>query len=346
MPGRKVVSRFRLCAVMAVALLALPMAGTGAVMAAEGGTAVAKTQVEAWYTTIANDTCEPPANLDCSALPAAEVYPKDTLHVGVSSGKRSAVTVFELDMFDAGIPPGMEIVGGKLSLPVDTAPGDGSLRHDAAKLLVCHVSGFVFGTAGALDKPPKADCDAASAPATYQAEPKPVFTADLTPFAAQWAKGDSPVIALIPAPDAESGGDTWHVTFWGKENESEGAVPISAELRYQPEVKDALPPPPPPLDTGEIAAPPPIDELPEPPPAEPLDAAAPEVGEAPAEAKPVAEKELEAPPQALPEQTWRTVGYPYPIAWTMPLLLLIGLTATGRALTKKLEPAPGMRLKW
>lgn len=348
MPASRDVSRSRLCAVMTVALIALATAGGGSVLAAQDGTAVAKTQVEAWYTTLANEACDAPANLDCSLLPAAETYPEDTLHVGVSSGKQTAITVVELDLFDAGIPAGMEIAGGKLTLPVDTAPTDGSLQHDAASLVVCHVPDFVSSTAGSLDKPPKTDCDAASSPATYQAEPEPAFTVDLTAFAMTWAKGDSPVLAVLPAPKPEAEPETWHVTFWGKDNESEDAKPISAELRYQPPLdSDGFEQPP--LDTGAgevLAPPPPMDDLPEPPPAEPVDAPAPEIGESPEEGEAAPAEDAEAVPQTLAEPKFRTVGYPYPIAWTMPLLLLIGLTATGRALTKNLAPNPGMRLKW
>lgn len=140
------------------------------------------------------------------------------------------------------------IAGGKLTLPVDAAPSDGSLRHDAASLIVCHVPDSVSATAGSLAKPPKTDCKAASSPATYQAEPEPAFVVDLTAFAMTWAKGESPVLAVLPAPKAESEAETWHVTFWGKNNESEDAKPISAELSYQPPLDSggALPP----LDTG------------------------------------------------------------------------------------------------
>lgn len=346
MSGKQVVSWSRLCVVMAVALIALATASAGSVLAAQGGVAKVKTQTEAWYTTLAGDACDSPANVDCSLLPAAETYPEDTLHVGVSSGKRTAITVFELDLFEAGIPAGMEIAGGKLTLPVDAAPSDGSLRHDVASLIVCHVPDSIHATAGSLAKPPKIDCKAASSPATYQAEPKPVFTVDLTPFAMTWAKGESPVLAVLPAPKPESEPETWHVTFWGKGNESEDAKPISAELNYQPPLASGgtLPP----LDTGAgdvLAPPPPMDDLPEPPPVDPIDAPAPEIGESPAKGEAAPPEEEPAPP-ALAEPRYRTVGYPYPIAWTMPLLLLIGLTATGRALTKNLQPNPGMRLKW
>lgn len=345
MPASRGVSRLRLCAVMTVALIALATASTGSVLAAQGGTAVAKTQTEAWYTTLASEACDSPADLDCSLV--AVDFPEDTLHVGVSSGKRTALTVVELDFFDAGIPDGMEIAGGKLSLPVDTAPTDGSLQHEDASLVVCHVPDFVSSTAGSLGKPPKTDCDAASAPATYQAEPEPAFTVDLTAFAMTWAEGESPVLAVLPAPTAESEAETWHVTFWGKDNESEDAKPISAELRYQPPLdSDGFEQPP--LDTGAgdvLAPPPPMDDLPE-PPAEPVDAPAPEIGESPEKGEAAPAEDAEAVPQTLAEPKFRTVGYPYPIAWTMPLLLLIGLTATGRALTKNLEPNPGMRLTW
>lgn len=298
------------------------------------GTANVATSTEAWYSTTTAEAC---TQLDCSLLPPASAYPEHTLHVGVTAGKPAAATFLELDFFGADLPQGAETTGGKLTLPIDTAPGDGSLQHDAAKLVVCHVTDFFFNAEGALTKPPKTDCDGASAPAEYQDGPKPSFTVDLAAFAAKWAAGDTPALAVLPAPEAASGNETWHVTFWGKDNEAEGAAPIAAEVKY---TQSSTGPGPSTggnnvIDLGDPVVP----EI-EPLPAPPVDISAPEMAEAPVAAAPVTTNEPapEAAPQPQAMPRFLTVGYPYRIAWTFPLLLLVGFGFTGQALTKKLEP--------
>lgn len=338
-----VANRYRIGAVASTALLLLA-SSTLPALAASSGTAQTGTQVEGWYSTLTSDACEPPAELDCSMLPAASVYPAETLHVGVASGKPSALTVIELDLFGAKIPPGAEVVGGTLLLPVDTSQSDGSLQPDTAKLIVCHVTDFFTGTEGSLAKPPKTDCDGASTPARYVAEPRPVFIADLNAFAAKWTAGDTPALAILPAPEAVSENKTWHVTFWGKDY-SEGAeggdaVPITAKLNYQAKAGDFTTSPT--VETSTDLGPPELGELVAPPPAQAeLDVkeSAPVAG-APSETAPPPQAAVEAAPSL------RTFGYPYPIAWMMPLLLLIGFGVTGRALTKNLEPSPGTRPNW
>lgn len=338
----------RVGAVASIGLLvALP--GAAAAAAADSGSATVGTQVEAWYHTATNDACAPAGTVDCSMLPPAdaETYPADTLHVGISAGTPTAATFVELDLFGANIPKGSQVVAGTLTLPVDTAEGDGSLEPQTAKLVACHVTGFFSDANGSLAKPPKTDCDAASAPAKYTAEPRPTFTVDLAKFAAKWAGGDTAAIAILPAAEAVEGQQTWHVTFWGKDYGagaeestlpagSEDAKPITARLNYAPKQQTTPPPndpgtggvpsdsPAPAVDSVDVAGPAPADAPPPP---------APKAG-SPADAG--------TPPAIMAEPSYTTVGYPYPIAWVMPLVLLIGFVVTGRSLTKKLDQPRGL----
>lgn len=348
------VENHRRSAAVAFTALLLLASGAAPALAANGGTATTGMQVEAWYATVTSDACESPADLDCSQLPPVDQYPKDTLHVGVHGGKPTALTVVEVDLFGANIPAGMQVVGGTLSLPVDTAPSDGSLGHENAKLLVCGVTEFVSGGKAQLKQPPKTECDNASAPAKYSAKSK-TFTVDLQPFAAKWAAGDSPALAVMPAPEAATGNETWHVAFWGKDyGESDDDLgvgagdeepkPITAKLKYEPKAGESTTTTLSPLEPSvDLGGPPELGEVAPPPEPEPeLDLAAPK------EAEQVKAAPAEDTPEVLAESgpSFRTVGYMYPIAWLMPLLLLIGFAVTGRTLTKKMEPTMGTRLNW
>ncbi|MFB9728987.1 hypothetical protein [Haloechinothrix salitolerans] len=305
------------------------------------------TQTEAWYVTTTSETC---SSIDCSMLAAPAEFPKNTLHVGISNGTPTAATYIEFDMFSANIPTGSVFTKGTVTLPVDMAPGDGTLRQDAAELQVCQVTEFFSSVAASPDKPPATDCET-SANAKYSAEPAPTFTVDLGPFLAGWSKGDSAALAILPAPEAEEASETWHVAFYGKDYgaglqddapvspESGTPKPITAKLTYEPEPDGettTLPPPEP-----EFTPPP----APSPPPISPIDVAPPE----PADIAPVADAELppeeavEPAPEPVAAPEFITVGYQYPIAWIMPLLLLIGFAMTGHSLTRSLE-RPGSSL--
>lgn len=314
--------------------------------AAGNGSATVGTQTEAWYVTTTSETCSTPA-LDCSLLPPPD-YPKNTLHVGVSSGTPTAATFIELDLFSATIPPDAVITTGTLTLPVDMEPSDGTLRQDMAKLRVCQVTDFFSAAKASPQEPPETDCKAASANATYSAKPAPTFHVDLEPFLEGWAQGDAAALAIMPAPKAVKDSETWHVAFFGKDYgadqqddapasvENGDPKPITAKLSYQSD-EPVIPPPPPPPEIG--IAPPPVPSA---PPVSPIDATLPEPGgPAPApEVEPPSES-AEPPPQPVAAPEFITVGYKYPIAWLMPLLLLIGFAMTGHSLTRNLERPGG-----
>ncbi len=358
--------------VVVAAVGSMIVASGGRVAVADESAAEAKvgTAAEAWYVAPDSDAC---ADADCSALPTSE-YPKNTLHVGISGGTPTTATYIELDL--TALPFGATLTSGTLTLPVDMNPGDGSVRAEAAKLRVCQVTGSLADTKASPDTPPETDCDVA-AKASYSGKPRPTFSVDLAAFVTDWSEGASAAVAILPAPAAVKASDTWHVTFFGKDygsgeqpappeepaapeqpanagdliggeataanetspppveqpGEQREPAPITASLSYEVEEFD-VPPlseepplepelalPPPPSETGPIEAPPPMAAGP---------VSAPKVKPAKdAETAPV------QPPQAAPD--FIEVGYQYPIAWLMPLLLLIGFAMTGHSLTRSLE---------
>lgn len=335
---------FRRSVVLLAVGLLIALFGSVA-QAAEKDSATVGTQTEAWYVTATSESCSTEA-IDCSLLPPPD-YPKNTLHVGVSTGTPTAETYIELDLFSANIPPGVVFTTGKLTLPVDTEPSDGTLRQDAAKLKFCQVTGFFSAAEASPQKPPETDCKAASATATYSAKPAPTFHVDLEPFLDGWSQGDAAALAIMPAPKAVKDSETWHVAFFGKDYgadqqddlpvsmENGDPKPITAKLSYESE--ETVTPPPPPLPEIGIAPPP----APSPPPVSPIDPPQPELGEAAPPKVEAPPETVEPAPQPVAAPEFITVGYKYPIAWIMPLLLLIGFAMTGHSLTRSLERPGG-----
>ncbi|MPY80208.1 MAG: hypothetical protein GEV04_17465 [Actinophytocola sp.] len=288
-------------------------------------------------------------SIDCSMLAAPAEYPKNTLHVGISGGTPTSATYIELDIFSAQIPAESVFTAGTLTLPVDMEPTDGSLRQDAATLRVCQVTGFFSDVEASPKKPPDTDCTT-SANAVYSADPEPAFTVDLAPFLDGWSDGVTPALAILPAPEAKQKSETWHVAFFGKrygadqQEDVPGAVengdphPITAKLNYEEEDDDTTTtttPPPPPV-SGFVPPP-----APSPPPVGPIEAVTPE----PVDIAPVSEVEPQPEPTQPPEPVaapeFIRVGYKYPVAWLMPLLLLVGFAVTGHSLTRSLERPGG-----
>lgn len=298
---------------------------------AAGGSTAAGTSAEAWYVT--SDACT--GSVDCSLVTPPSAYPQDTLHVALTVGEPTASTYLQLD--GSALPEDAEITGGTLKLPVDTTPSDGSLVPENAKLLACIVEDHIESKEGAVTESPKADCKRASAPATFNAKPAPAFTVDLGAFATHWADGEPARLAILPAPEAQEAKDSWHVTFWGKKNASKDAAPITADLQHTSGTGELPPPAGNPVDSGSPVdngvSPGPSLEAPQdvPPPAELVAPAAAEPPKGEAAPQP-------APAAAMPEL--KTYSYPYPIAWAMPLVLLVGVVTVGRTLTKKLQPLP------
>lgn len=324
--ARRSAGRCSVIAAIGSLLLILPVSVGDA---AEGGTTRVGMAEEAWHTTTpaGADPCADP--VDCAQAPGSPVFPAHTLHVAIEAGQQTAATYLQLDT--SKIPFGAHVRGGMLRLPVDDQAGDGSLRPESARLVACPVMEPVQEASGSPASPPKTDCKAASVPAKYDNGKQAAFEVDVAPLADVWADGNA-AVAIMPSPKAEKDGDTWHVAFWGKKNKDPKAAPITATLSYRAE--PAVPPLTDPSLGGLPAAPEPIAALPE--------ADLPQSAPAAAKAPPNASPPQKAPPPETARQAapaFRTVGYAYPIAWSMPLVLLIGFAMTGHALTKRLNPA-------
>lgn len=332
--------------------LAFLLSGLAATDAAgDSGTASAATSAEAWYTTTGE--CEAPAECSPPSTPVpapapspvpapapSSPYPEDTLHTAISAGRPSAATYVALDT--SAIPPGSVLTGGTMTLPLDSKPGDGSISPDKAKLQVCVVTDVIEdGTEGSASGAPKTDCKRASTAAQFKAGKQPVFTIDLTAFAATWSDGVAPAVAIVPSPDSAAERQTWHVTFWGKDSKDKDAKPITAQLSYRAgdELTDDFPL----ADDGGlgdfggpvgpgVAGPPFEADAPGIAAAPPPEAPAPEGAPGPEEAAGVGP---ELAPQTAPAM--RQVGYAQRVAWLFPLLLILGFAVTGLSLTKTLD---------
>jgi hypothetical protein len=312
------------------------LAPAAAAAAAGSGTVVVKPSAEAWYRS--TPACALPIGcVDATGAPSP--YTANTLHVGVFAGQEEARTYLQLDL--TALPAGTKPSGGTLLLPVAGGTGSGTRSADAATMQACAVKAPVEDADGSFATPPEADCEAASAPATFapaEGEEPASFTVSLAALTAAWEGGSTAgAIALLPAADTAPPA-TWHVAFSSREREGEGVVPISARLSYvsaavETNVEPAPFVPPPPFepapafeapssfDSGSsFAAPPltvdtPIAPQPEPQPA-PV-AAAPQQ-------------------QVVPVASVLDTSFRYPGVFLLPLLFGALAAWLGRAMTRDL----------
>ena len=180
------------------------------------------TDIEAWYY-VADDAIEPPAPIPMLPDPV-NPYGENTLHVSITGGSEDARTYVTLDM--TALPTIFELVEGTLELPVD--PGGVTIGADTSRVHVCLAVPPSESVEGSFEEPPEVDCGT-KAPATYKAEPYPHLLADITDFGADLSFS---ALAIVPSERAKEQSDTWHVTFYGKKNDTENARPITAHLTY------------------------------------------------------------------------------------------------------------------
>lgn len=267
---------------------------------------------EAWYLEL------PPCQslLDCGPLIPPATYPKDTLHVAYTSGIETARTYVSFSLADAASG---ELTGGTLTLPVDSNPLHGTLLPDQAEIVACLVNGSVDSVQGSVDVPPPADCSVSS-PAVYDATGG-IFRVSLAPFVPKWTSGTAS-LAILPSPNPTFGPAVWHVTFYATMQESKDSPPITATLRFA-----AGSAPPPPTGTG---------------------GSVPSTGGGSGPPVSFDGVGMGSPPTVQPPAAPATrvvmpflggfagSGFAYAIVWALPLVLLGGLGALGRALTKSL----------
>jgi hypothetical protein len=295
---------------LAAGLLVAPGWRRPAHAAGEAKSVKAHMTTEAWYLQVL-----PCASLlDCSPLPPVNPYPEDTLHIAVAGGQEVARTYAS---FSFTVPSAASLTGGSMTLPVDTNPLHGSLLPDRARMLACLVTEEFGAVRGSLAVPPAIDCDASS-PAVWD-EKRDAFTIELRPFLAAWQEGEA-AVALVPASAAQPSPDAWHVVLPATPKEGSKAPRITAIIRYTTGRSGSGGPSdipvldiPPVGGTGVGFAP-----FPQPPAAQPtVLPAAPVV-------------------QPLYPGGFAGLGFAYPIVWALPLAVLFGVGAIGRALTKEL----------
>ena len=320
-------------------------------LAAGSGTATVKPAAEAWYRVA--PVCTLPTG--CAALTGApSMYSPGTLHVGVNAGTEEARTYLQLDL--TSLPSGTKPSGGTLLLPLATATSDGTRAPETAEMQACAVTGEVTDVDGSFQAPPRAECEIASVPATFvpaEGENPAAFTVDLASLTAAWEGSVTPgALALLPARETAPP-DSWHAAFSRRDRTGQGVVPISAALGFVSA----------PLDTSSAAPPvvppPPFEPAPAPafdsPGATSFDSggtsfgsggtsfAAPPLSVGTPLVQAPAAQSQQAPviagpsqQQAVPVASFVPSDFRYPAVFLLPLLLVVGASWIGRALTRDL----------
>ena len=321
---------------------------------------------KAWF-----GSAPPCATADCSVLPPASPYPEDTLHVAINGGQETARTYLA---FDFKLPEDTEPIGGTLDLPIDADPAHGSLLPENAAVVACLTTRDFKDERGSLAAPPEANCDVRKG-ALYD-EKDAVLTVDLDRFIEDWAAQSltggtyKVALALVPSPSAVKGSDTWHVVFpaadarktkKGEKPKKDAPPVITATIEFAPVTEDAglgsdL------FGSGSDTGAPPAGSssgtdfgagsgsssgsgLGSGAPADAggadddsgvgsFGSAAGSTDTGTGESAEGTTTQLAAPASTL--AGFAGPGFAYPIMWALPLALLLGLAAVGRALTKDL----------
>lgn len=336
-------------AVVAVA----PFLNTGASLAAVGETeeVEATPSKEAWH----NETPACISFVDCSALPPANPYPEDTLHVSSSAGQETARTYLA---FSPPLPFGAVLQEANLVLPIDADPSHGSASPETASMIACLTDSTFKPVKGSVEKPPEVDCEVRKS-ALYSAQ-RGVFEVDLSRFIEKWDTDGQMALALLPAERATTNNETWHVVFPATDEESgedpppeepEAPREITATFTYTIEETSSDPigtdfdfdttTGTDPSSTGSFDS--------STGPSFSGSASTGTLGPGTIDTGTTVADAATDPTEALgPEESQEVVafaqgfagpGFAYPLVWALPLLILAAFAAVGRALTKELYRA-------
>ena len=299
---------------------------------------------EAWY-----HEAEPCIGfVDCSALPPSSPYPEDTLHVSLSGGEETARTYIAFSLL---LPAGGQLQEGTLSLPVDTDESHGSASPETADLVACITTPKFEDARGSFAKPPDADCEIRKS-ALYS-EKRREFEVDLSRFLDEWSQADGEIaLALLPSPRALEGTGTWHVVFPASEDETEDPPEgderqrraITASFEYTVDGDDTdignefdfstgsgTP-----VTSGDTSGDFSSGSAPS---FEGSTSPGTDGGDLAGAADPSEALGPQTQPVVTFLEGFAGPGFAYPIIWAFPLVLMIGIGALGRALTKDLYRA-------
>jgi hypothetical protein len=305
----------------AAAVLAAPVTRPGVDLALKAPAAHSPKTVTARVTRAAwfqpDPLCATPLGCGAIPLPALSPYPKGTFHVGTALGRQTARAYIAVTLSKAA----QRARGGTLSIPLDTNPADGSIAPSAAAINVCVIYQALPLAEGAFAGAPAPNCLPA-ARAKYVAAPAPHLVADLSRLGGKLVgvKG----FALLPAEAKPV--SAWHVVF----KLPAGAAPVSALPKLtllvgRPVAPHSVSNPAPAVHTGShpgrAESVVPVGPAPELPPS-------------------VATIRPSNPPPVVaqrPTGHYVTIAYQYPEVWLLPLVLIVLVPFTIRAMTKDLS---------
>jgi hypothetical protein len=279
----------------------------------------------AWYAAAPLCTFQP----GCSTAAPPNPYPAGSLHVAISAGQTTATTYLTIDLSE--LPADARFTSASLRLPVDPDGTHGSQSPETADMTACLVRGTVDERNAPYGTPPATDCGVFAHPTYQAAAGGTAFVVDVTRIVAARPTTDSASLALVPSAAAQTGRQTWHVTFYGRQSLPERSV--RADVTYEidegaPQLSET--------DEGSIAGPTPAG-LPATAFANIWAVALPEAG------SPSVVDNGTSPAVAVPafSSAPTPAGFAYPIVWALPLVLVIGGVYIGHTLTH--DPRPAVR---
>ncbi|HVV76360.1 MAG TPA: hypothetical protein VHC43_10020 [Mycobacteriales bacterium] len=269
--------------------------------------------------------CSTPLGCGAIPLPALSPYPKGTFHIGTALGRQTARAYVGVSLSKRE----QAARGGTLSIPLDTDPADGSVAPATATINVCTVYQSPADVEGGFDGAPSPNCLPA-ARAKYVAKPAPHLVADLKPLGGKLAAVKA--FALLPAQAKPT--SAWQVVFRlpsanapasarprltllvGSQKQTQTSQVTHHHAAHRGTSAGANGP------TGQLG-----------------DGAVPSVPPAVTSVEPPTPTPVIAPARRAGH--WVTVGYQYPEVWLLPIVLVLLVPFTVRALTRDLtRPRP------